>query len=99
MQTVLVANVRSFPLAFAAFLSRAVYFHLPPPRSLEKRTPGNKTSVTTRRRNKTSKGEVLFFCALAHFPSTSLSISFIGPEREVGPPWEVGALGDSGRER
>ena len=40
----------------------------------------NKTS------NKTSKGEVLFFCALAWVSSTSLSTSLIGPEREVEAP-------------
>ena len=36
--------------------------------------------------NKTSKGEVLFFCALAWVSSTSLSTSLIGPEREVEAP-------------
>ena len=40
--------------------------------------------------NKTSKGEVLFFCALAWAASTSLSTSLIGPEREVGAPWLMG---------
>ena len=40
--------------------------------------------------NKTSKGEVLFFRALAWAASTSLSTSLIGPEREVGGPWLMG---------
>ena len=42
--------------------------------------------------NKTSKGDVLFFCALAWAASTSLSTSLIGPEREVGAPRIKGGL-------
>ena len=51
---------------------------------MERGRRGNNTCVTTRRRNKTSQGEVLFFCAPARAPSTFLSTFLIGPERKVG---------------
>ena len=78
MQTVLVANGRSFPPSFCCVSLSHCFFPSAP--SLRR---GNKTFVTTGRRNKTSKGEVCENCALARVSGTSLSTSLLGPEREV----------------
>ena len=78
MQTVLVANVRSFPPSCCCVSLSRCFFPSAP--SLRR---GNKTVATTGRSNKTSEGEVCIFCALARVSGTSLSTSLYGPEREV----------------
>ena len=72
MQTVLVANVRSFPLAFAAFLSRTVSFHLPPLSLSGKRTPGKQDICDDETSKQDFSGRSLVFLrsglGRVHFP-------------------------------